>query len=152
MTSYNSYIDTNVYGRMQLRKMKFKESFKPSMAEKIDENLLYFNYYEDLSINYRMYSYWKFFRSGQYASFRSETDNMDLNDLKKAKFVGYYNIIDNEIFIEFPNTSFNKAGKKLILKFELNEQGIKEIRNKHDTQVIYKKIPAKELKPVSPDW
>lgn len=150
MLHYTNYIEENEYGRMHLKNMKFKKSFKPEMANSIDVNSIYFNFYEDTSINYKMYGYWRFFNDGQYATFRSNTDDVNINNFDKAFMVGYYNVIGNKLLIEFPNTSINEPGKRVILKFEILNDGIKQIKPKK--YLVYKKIGTDNLLPINPDW
>ena len=89
---FSIFLFTNGYANAE---MKFLESFTKEMSKKIEADAIYFNYYENLSINYKMYGYIRFFSTGQYAIFRSNTNNVDINDLQKANYVGYYNIKEN---------------------------------------------------------
>lgn len=149
---YTKYIDENQYGRMHLKEMKFKNSFTKEMSNKIEADAVYLNYYENLSINYKLYGYIRFFSSGQYAIFSSNTENVDVNNIQKANMVGYYNIKDNILMLEIPNTSFSRAGKRVIREFEIKENTLKEKRKKNETERIFDKIKVKELKPIYPDW
>lgn len=148
---YTKYIDENQYGRLHLKDMEFKNSFAPEMYGKIESDAVYYNYYEDLSINYKLYSYIRFFKSGQFAIFTSRVEEVDVNDVQKAFIVGYYNVVDNVLLLEIPNTSFSKSGKRTIRKFEIEGSQIKEII-KNETGKIYTKLKVKEIKPVLPDW
>lgn len=132
--------------------MKFEKSFTKEMAEKIGSDAIYYNYYEDLSINYKLYSYIRFFNSGQFAIFNSQIKEVDINNLQKAFIVGYYNILNGKLLLEIPNTSFSKAGKSLIREFEIEGNILKEKRKSIETEKIYIKVKIMELKPIYPDW
>lgn len=149
---YTQYIDENQYGRLHLKEMNFKKSFTKEMSTKIESDAIYFNYYENPSINYLQYGYIRFFTSGQYAMFSSNIDNIDINDVTKAKIVGYYNVKNNVLFLEIPNTSFSKAGKSIIREFEIIGNTLKEKRKKNETERIFEKVYRKDIKPVFPDW
>lgn len=149
---YTNYIDENQYGRMHLKDMKFKNSFNKQMSNKIEADAIFFNYYENPSINYKLYSYIRFFSSGQYAIFNNNSESVDVNDIQKANIVGYYNIKNNILLLEIPNTSFSKAGKSVVREFEIIENTLKEKRKKNETERIFNKIKVKELKPIYPDW
>jgi len=132
--------------------MKFEKSFTKEMMNKIEADAIYVSYYEDNSINYKMYTYLRFFKFGQYAFFHSKTKNVDINDIQKASFVGYYNIKNDVLLLEFPNTSFSKAGKRVIRKFVIEGDTLKEKRKSNETETIFTKIKIKEIAPVLPDW
>lgn len=149
---YTKYIDENQYGRLHLKDMKFKSSFAPEMYGKMEVDAVYYNYYEDLSIDYKRYSYMRFFKSGQFAIFVSKVEKVDVNDIQKAFMVGYYNVVNNVVLLEIPNTSFSKAGKRVIRKFEIQGSTLKEIKKKDKTETIFTKIEVKSIMPVLPDW
>lgn len=151
---YTKYIDENENGRMHLKKMKFKKSFTSEMSGKIEADAIYFNFYEDETIALKGYDYLRFFKSGQFALFGSRTNEVDVNNVQKAFIVGYYNVVNNILLLEIPNTSFSKAGKRSIRKFEIEGNLLKEIRKKkkNETETIFTKIKVKEIKPVLPDW
>lgn len=148
---YTKYIDVNEFGRMHLKDMQFKNSFNKEMNN-IEADAIYFNVYEDASVNFIGYSYFRFFNSGQYAIFHSKTENADINDVTKANVVGYYNVKNNVLFLEIPNTSFSKAGKRIIREFEIIGNTLKEKRKKNETERIFEKVYRKDIKPVFPDW
>ncbi len=151
---YTKYIDVNYYGRENLKEMKFKESFNKEMSNTIDTNAVYFNIYENININFKGYSYIRFFNSGQYAIFHSKTEGgVDVNNLWKANVVGYYNIKNNILLLEVPNTSFSRAGKRVIVEYEIIDNNtLKEKRKKNQTERVFTKIKVKEIKPIYPDW
>jgi hypothetical protein len=149
---YSKYINENQYGRMHLKDMKFEKSFNKQMHNKIEADAIYFNYYEDTTVNYKLYGYIRFFSKGQYAIFSSNIESVDINDIQKSSIVGYYNVKDNILFLEIPNTSFSKAGKSIIREFEIIGNTLKEKRKKNETERIYEKVHRKDIKPVFPDW
>lgn len=152
MQHYTKYMDENQYGRLHLKKMKFEKTFTKEMSNKIEVDAIYFNFYEDETINLKTYSYIRFFSSGQYAIFHSKTEKVDINNLEKASFVGYYNIKSDLLLLEFPNTSFSRAGKRIIRKFVIEGNSLKEKRERNQKEKIYTKITLKEIQPVLPDW
>lgn len=137
---------------MHLKKMKYHTSFTKEMSLKIEDDAVYFNYYENPSINYKLYGYIRFFNSGQYAIFSSNKENVDVNDIQKASIVGYYNIKNDVLLLEVPNTSFSIAGKSVIRKFRMIQDTLIEKRKKGETERIFNKIKIKNLKPIYPDW
>ena len=149
---YTKYIDENQYGRLHLKKMKFEKSFTKEMLDKIEADAVYMNFYEDKSIDIKGYSYLRFFKSGQFAVFGSKINGGDVNDVQKAGVVGYFNVVNNILLLEIPNTSFSKARKRTIKKFVIEGITLKEIRKKNETETIFTKINVKEIKPVLPDW
>ncbi len=149
---YTKYIDKNEYGRVHLKKMKFEKTFTKEMSNKIEGDAIYFNFYEDESINLKAYDYIRFFNSGQYAVFGSNTESIDVNNVEKARCVGYYNIKNDLLLLEVPNSSFSKAGKRVIRKFVIEGNRLKEKRKRNATEDIYTKITVKDIRPVLPDW
>lgn len=150
---YTKYIDENQYGRLHLKKMKLEKSFTKEMSGKIEADAVYFSFYEDKTIDLKGYNYLRFFKSGQFAIFGSKINEVDVNDVQKASVVGYYNVLNNVLLLELPNTSFSKAGKRTIKKFEIEGAILKQIKkSKNETETIYTKIKVKDIKPVLPDW
>ncbi len=131
--------------------MHFKESFKKSMSEKIDSNVIYSNFYEDLSINYTIYTYLRLFNTGQYALFFSKEKRTDFN-LQKARFVGYYNVKGDILYLEIPNTIFSKSGKRIIDKYKILSNGnLESIERKKVNIEFYQKTKFETLF-TTPDW
>ncbi|PIF33126.1 hypothetical protein CLU81_3701 [Flavobacterium sp. 9] len=151
---YTKYIDKNQYGRLHLKNMKFEKSFTKEMMNKIEADAIYVNYYENNSINLIGYSYLRFFKFGQFATFHSKTENANINDIQKASVVGYYNIKNGILLLELPNTSFSKAGKRSIRKFVIagDTLKLKEKIKSNETETIFTKVKIKEIAPVLPDW
>lgn len=160
--SWKTYISQNSYGRMQLKEMKFKESFKNINNELIDDNSIYYHHSDDPKIDMEFNFIIRFFKNGQYAFFaRNENpiinlsyNDIDFNDLKKANYVGYYKIKDKIVIIEYPNHLFRRAGKRNLDKYKiLNNGDLESITNgASDYKSIYKKISVENLKQVIPDW
>lgn len=149
---YTKYIDENQYGRLHLKKMKFEKTFTKEMSNKIEADAIYFNFYEDKTINFKGYNYIRFFNSGQFALFGSRTESIDINNIEKAHLVGYYNIKNDLLLFEIPNTSFSKAGKRVIRKFVIEGNSLKEKRKRNEGETIFTKITVKDIRPVLPDW
>ena len=116
---YDKYVEINVDGRKELKKNKFKEKFKPEMAEKINCENVYYSYYEDLSIDYIRHKYLIFYTTGQFAYFSTEVNETNINDLNKAVFVGYYIIKNDKLILETPTGNFNTAHYRVLWNFEL---------------------------------
>jgi len=152
----DTYIDTNENGRQKLKTMHFRSSFRPEMAQFIDITEVYINIYENKASNYISYKYLRFFKDGQYALFENDKKDIDVNKLSKARFVGYFNVVNDNLLIEIPNVSFSRTGKNHILRFNiLDNSNLEEIPdNKVRTSVvrIYKKEKNDNLFGVIPDW
>lgn len=58
---YDAYVDTNYYGGRELKNKKIKKKFSEKMSEKLVFDKIYYNYYEDESINYQRHHYLRFF-------------------------------------------------------------------------------------------
>lgn len=149
---YTKYIDKNQYGRLHLKKMKFEKTFTKEMSNKIEGDAIYFNFYENETINLKGYNYIRFFNSSQFALFGSRTQSIDVNNLEKACCVGYYNIKNGLLLLELPNSSFSKAGKRVIRKFVIEGNSLKEKRKRNEGEAIFTKITVKDIRPVLPDW
>lgn len=136
---YDNYIETNVSGRKELKKKNFKDSFKSEMTNRIDCKNVYYNFYENQEINYKRHRYLIFYKTGQFAYFSSELNDINLDDLDGANFVGYYNVKGNKLILETPTGNFNTAHYRVLWQFKMennslirNEKGI----NKHFKDVF----------------
>lgn len=164
LSSQESFITKNQYGRTQLKEMKFKESFDKLNIDLIDVNAIYYYHRENTNIDMEFNFIIRFFENGQYAFFaRNEKpiihlsyENIDYNDLQKASYVGYYNIKENTVIIELPNHLFRRSGKRNLDKYKVLPNGDLESITKQasDYGAVYKKIPLSEksLIEVVPDW
>jgi len=109
--SQKSFIIKNQYGRIQLKEMKFKESFDKSKIDLVDLNVIYYYHQENTNINMEFNFIIRFFKNGQYAFFTNNKEpithlsyeDINYNDLQKASYVGYYNIKGNTIKIYYKN-------------------------------------------------
>ena len=109
--SQKSFIIKNQYGRIQLKEMKFKESFDKSKIDLVDLNVIYYYHRENTNINMEFNFIIRFFKNGQYAFFTNNKEpithlsyeDINYNDLQKASYVGYYNIKGNTIKIYYKN-------------------------------------------------
>lgn len=155
----NSYAVINPDSRTYLIDMKFKNSFKPEMASLIDENVIYYRYYKNESINFELHSGIRFFKSGQYIGYGSkeELDHSIFTQLNKGG-IGYYNskVKDSIVIIESANLLYRRSGKRNLDKYKVLPNGdLKSItRQASDYNAIYKKINLNEsnLKELVPDW
>ena len=146
--SYENSVTENSFGRKELKKKKFKENFTSEMSEKINLENCYYNFYENSQIKYKRYSFLRFFKNGQYAYFTSSENNIDINNIEKANHVGYYIVENNIIKLETPTGNFNSKSYKVIWKFNIEKNILKEEKTKLEFEI--KKIS--ELKNVKPDW
>lgn len=155
---WEHYYDRDSYGREKLHKMRFKKSFKPKMANHIDISAVYYEFYENTSINYKLHTYIRFFPDGQYAIFASSTNHRDINNLNEASTIGYYNIRNNKLLLERPSHKLAYYGR-VIQKYKILENGnlqgeFKGIYKKikpEKLQEVYKKNELKNTR-VYPDW
>ena len=152
---YDKYVEINVDGRKELKKKKFKERFKTEMAEIINCNDVYYNYYEDQQINYKKHRYLLLYKTGQFAYFSSDLKDININDLNKANFVGYYIIKDKKLILETPTGNFNTAHYRVLWNFNIEnellirkERGIN--RQFKDEFKIDKEINL--IRKSKPDW
>jgi hypothetical protein len=128
---YDKYVEVNVDGRKELKNKRFKEKFKPEMAENINCIDVYYNYYEDKQINYARHNYLIFYKTGHYAYFSTESKDINLDDLNKANFVGYYIVKDNKLKLETPTGNFNTAHYRVFWNFNVDN----EILNRQESGV-----------------
>ena len=149
---------------MQLKEMKFKESFDKSKIDLVDLNVIYYYHRENTNINMEFNFIIRFFKNGQYAFFANSKkpithlsyEDINYNDLQKASYVGYYNIKGNTIIIELPNHLFRRSGKRNLDKYKVLSNGDLEsiTKSASDYGAIYKKTPINEkiLMRTIPDW
>ncbi|NHM02225.1 hypothetical protein [Flavobacterium difficile] len=136
--------------------MKLKKSFDSTKIDLIDLNTIYYLHDKDENIDIEFNFIFRFFKNGQYAFFsRSDKPivnltykDIDFNDLKKARYVGYYNVRDKNVKIEFPNHPFVGSMKK----YRILPNGDIELRITSNYRHLYKKIYVDNLKDVKPDW
>lgn len=129
---YDAYVYKNQYGRRELKQKKFKNKFSQEMSKGLVFDKLYYNYYEDSSINYKRHSYLRLFPSGQYAVFGDTIKEIDINDLDKAGFVGYYIVKkDSLLELETPQGNFNTESYRVISKYRIKPLGL-ERKKKRD--------------------
>jgi len=154
--NWQYYISQNSYGRKQLKDMKLKKSFDSSKIDLVDLNAIYYHHDVDESINMEFNFIIRFFKNGQYAFFsRSDKPivnltykDVDFNDLNKASEVGYYNVKNKTVKVEFPNHPLVGSLKK----YRVLPNGDMELRIASNYKHIYKKILVENLKDVKPDW
>jgi hypothetical protein len=148
LTSYENSVSENSFGRKELKKKNFKEIFTSEMSKKINLENCYYNYYENSQINYKRYSYLRFFKNGQYAYFTSNENNIDTNNIEKANHVGYYIVENNILELETPTGNFNTKSYKVIWKFTIEKNILKQKKTKAEFEV--KKVSG--LISVTPNW
>jgi len=138
-------------GKVYLKEMKFKESFRPEMADYIDEDAIY-AWKRPETAGSPNYVVFRFFKTGQWISFScSELEPGCINNLNQKSFVGYYNYKDGMILTEAANFNFSKAGKSEINKMIIFEDGSLYL-NDLRTEMLYKKIKGEQVEKISPTW
>lgn len=151
--SFKSHFIENEFGRIQLKKMKFKDSFKSEMADEIDTDSIYFfskisSFGETIS-----YSYLKLYKTGQYASFFGDKEQLNTNDLRKAYIVGYYNVENNKLILEYPRRGGKAGGKRKYKIFEIKNNGcLVYIPGPEYPMRVYTKKKLNYLYDYYPDW
>ena len=117
------------------------------MNKKIDFKNCYYNYYENSQT--KMHSFLRLFKNGQYAYFTIiEGNSIDLNELEKANYVGYYIVEDNILKLETPTGNLNTPSFRVIWEFEIKNGVLKN--KKADLEFEIKKNAG--LKEVEPNW
>lgn len=147
LNSYENSVIENNYARKELKKKTFKQKFLPEMSNKIDIENCYYNYYQDSQR--KIHSYLRLFKNGQFAYFTNIEGNIiDLNELDKANYVGYYIVEDNILKLETPTGNLNTPSYRVIWEFEIKNGGLKN--RKSDLEYEIKKIDS--LIDVEPNW
>ena len=116
------------------------------MSHKIDVENCYYNHYENSKTTIN--SFLRLFKNGQYAYFTSFESNIDLNNLDKANYVGYYIVEDNILKLETPTGNLNTPSYRVIWEFEIKNGGLKNRKSDLDYEI--KKIDG--LIDVEPNW
>ena len=117
------------------------------MNKKIDFKNCYYNYYENPQT--KMHSFLGLFKNGQYAYFTNIEGNIiDLNELNKANYVGYYIVEENILKLETPTGNLNTPSYRVIWEFEIKNGVLKN--KKSNLEYENKKIDG--LIEVEPDW
>lgn len=163
---YDNFVLKNQFGRTQLKpkNIKLDKSFDSSKINIVDTDAIYFYRSEDTAINMEFNLIMRFFSTGQFALFGGNQkpiiglsyDNYQYNNLSRASVVGYYNINDSVITVEYPNHLFRRAGRRNLDEYRILPNGNLEsiTREASDYEAVYKKILATEkgILPVEPDW
>lgn len=118
------------------------------MNKQIDIENCYYNFYENSQANYKMYCYLRLFKDGQYAYFSSYNDTIDINNLDKANYVGYYIVENNILKLETPTGNINTKSYRVIWEFEIKNGTLKNKKSKLEFEITKKNALTK----VSPDW
>jgi hypothetical protein len=150
--SYKLWVTENISGRKELKNKNFDEKFNTEMLNEVDENKIYFHFYESKVIAYKNYSYLRLFPNGKYAMFY-ESDNKipNLNDLGNANHVGYYIVDNGNLKLETPTGNGNTFGYRIINKFRIKNDTLVEYDNRISNRNFIGKSVA-ELINVEPDW
>lgn len=112
--SYTRSVEENRFARKELREKKFKTKFREEMSRKINSEYCYVSYYESSHPSSNFYSYLLLFKNGQYANFTSRDEEIDLRDLDRANYIGYY-IIENDVLkLETPTGNINTKSYRVI--------------------------------------
>jgi hypothetical protein len=148
-----NYIIRNSLGREQLREMVLKKTFIKSMAEAVNTDSVYMNYYEERASSYKRYSYLKLYKTGQFALFVSKENDVNLNNLQSARFVGYYNVKSKVLYVEIPNITLTQGGKRIIQEYNILDNGnLQRVENKRVNNDIFQIKTPVNLFNVTPDW
>lgn len=118
------------------------------MNKQIDIENCYYNFYENSQANYKMYCYLRLFKDGQYAYFASYNDTIDINNLDKASYVGYYIVENNILKLETPTGNINTKSYRVIWEFEIKNGTLKNKKSKLEFEITKKNALIK----VAPDW
>ena len=127
----DKYVIKNNNGREELIKKKYQSKFEPAMADALFCDKVYYNYYENSNIGYINHSFLRFFKTGQFAYFYSESGNVDVNDINHASFVGYYVTEGNIVKLETPKGNFNTAHFRMVWKYSISDDKLHLISSKH---------------------
>lgn len=152
---YDHYVETNIYGREELKKKQFKDKFKKEMSQKIIFDKVYHNFYQNSTINLHYHTYIRLFKTGQFAIFSSEINNINIDEIFQARIVGYY-IVENGILkLESPAGNFRTGNYKIIRKYIIGQNSLKE--HGRETKHIFKKEykieeNVKVNTKIIPDW
>ena len=138
-------------GKAYLKEMQFKKSFKPEMANYIDEDAIY-AWKRPESAGLPNYVIFRFFKTGQWISFScNELESSCVNNLDQKSFAGYYNYKNGEILTETANFNFSQGGVRQINRLKIFEDGSLSI-NYLEMEIVYQKIKNSEVKMVVPNW
>ena len=77
----------------------------------------------------------RFFKNGQYAYFTSNKNNIDTNNIEKANHVRYYIVEDNILELATLTENFNTNSYKVIWKFTIEKNILKEKKTKAEFEV-----------------
>jgi len=141
-------------GRTYLKEMKLKQPFISSMGNFVCDDCIYYNYYCNNTVNFKLYTTIRFFKTGQYIKYFDSIgiNYNNLNSLKKG-WVGYYNVKDSIIILESPNLSFGRAKHRVLDKYKILSNGdLKGITKAADYGTVYERIKTDSLKEVAPNW
>lgn len=163
---WESFMIKNEYGRTQLKPqyMILKGSFDKSRASVIDTNAIYYYNSEDKLIDMEFNFILRFFENGQYAFFGGSQkpvsplshEDINYNNLDRAGTVGYFDVNDSIITLEYPNQFFRRSGKRNLDKYKILPNGNIESITKaaSDYGAVYQKIliSNKSSLKIVPDW
>jgi putative methionine-R-sulfoxide reductase with GAF domain len=91
----------------------------------------------------------RLFKNGQYAYFASNKNDIDINKLDRASYVGYYIVEDNILKLETPTGNINTKSYRIIWDFEIENNGT--LKNKK-SNLEYEIIKDISLMKIEPDW
>ncbi len=163
---YDNYTIVNEFGRVQLKPeyIGLKESFYISKENPIPFDAIYFHHRENKAIDMEFNFVIRFFSTGQFAFFGGNQkpikgltyEDYKYNELSRASQVGYYNLKDSVISVEYPNHLFRRAGRRNLDEYKILPNGnLKSItRDASDYKAVYEIITTTEkgILPVVPDW
>ncbi|WOI23495.1 hypothetical protein [Nonlabens ulvanivorans] len=152
INGYEKYVLINNYGRKELVKKKYQTKFDTQMLNQIDIKKVYYNYYEDKSINWFYHEFLRLFPNGQYAIFHGKKEELEIRNLNKASHIGYYIVEKGILKLETPTGNFNTARFRVIKKYKIDNYKLIEFKKAGMTQdtLIGENIDI--LLSDTPDW
>jgi len=118
------------------------------MSRKINSEYCYLSYYEGSGQRSSFYDYLLLFKSGQYAIFTSRDKEIDLSNLDRANYIGYY-IVENDVLtLETPTGNINTKSYRVIWEFEIRDSILKNKKSKFE----YKLAKDISIANIEPNW
>lgn len=163
---YDNFTIVNESGRVQLKPqyIELNESFDLAGENPINFDAIYFYHRENKTIDMEFNFILRFFSTGQFAFFGGNQKpiigltykDYQYNELSQASHVGYYNVNDSIITVEYPNHLFRRAGRRNLDEYKILPNGnLKSItRDASDYKAVYEIITNtnKGIQQLEPDW
>jgi hypothetical protein len=163
---YDNFTIVNEFGRVQLKPeyIELKKSFDISKKNPISFDAIYFHHSENKTIDMEFNFVIRFFSTGQFAFFGGNQKPIigltykeyQYNELSRASDVGYYNVKDSLITVEYANNLFRRGGRRNLDEYRILPNGnLKSItRAASDYKAVYEIITSTDqgIKQLEPDW